>query len=529
MNKTVTVNISGFVFYIEEDAYTVLSTYLNRIKSIFQSDEGGDEIVNDVEARIAELFHERLENKKEVVTMSDVEEVISVMGRPEDYVEDDVLYNTTNSQQHKQHYTGGERRKIYRDTDDKVLGGVCSGLAYYFNTEVLIIRVVFVLLAVLGLSGALIYLILWIIIPKAETTAEKLRMQGESINVENIKKKVSDFSNSANISEPEGKMRSFVDRAIDLIGSIFGIIIKVLTKIIGLFFGLLAIGMMVGLVALLVSPDSLLNILDNSFTLNEIKEMVFHGNINFYFSVVGISLMIVTLVIGLIYGAIRLLTGSRYMAKGLVTSLIILFFIGAFTGTTGIIKTVHDYHEEGETEQFIELENKDSRKLHVQLLHDDVFHSNLNIDEDYQNYWEVLKLTEDELYNGQDIFLETKESKSENFRIKIIKESQGPHSLEAINFAENISYRSHMKGDTLLLAPYFKIPREDGLRIQKVKIQIYVPEDKYVTLDRNTSRIELWGIKSGKSYKYQDGYRNDFEPELEHIKEEPDSLKNYKL
>ncbi|MEJ6797203.1 MAG: PspC domain-containing protein [Flavobacteriales bacterium] len=189
MNKTVTVNISGFVFYIEENAYAVLATYLSRIKAIFQSDEGGDEILNDVEARIAELFHEKLADKKEVVTIKDVEQVIQVMGKPEDYTDDTSFENANHSSgagASSNHYTN-EKRKIYRDSDDKVLGGVCSGFGHYFDIDPIILRIAVVLLVVFGGFGLPLYIILWIVIPKAETTSEKLRMHGEKINVESIK------------------------------------------------------------------------------------------------------------------------------------------------------------------------------------------------------------------------------------------------------------------------------------------------------------------------------------------------------
>ncbi len=191
MNKTVTVNISGFVFYIEEEAYTILSTYLNRIKSIFQSDEGADEIVNDVEARIAELFRDKLSDNKEVVTVTDVEEVIQVMGKPEDFQDESGFEQERTSSSNESAYTSfnNERRKIYRDPDDKVLGGVCSGFGHYLGIDPIILRIVLILLFFFAGTGFLLYLILWIVIPKAETTAEKLRMHGEKINVENIKKK----------------------------------------------------------------------------------------------------------------------------------------------------------------------------------------------------------------------------------------------------------------------------------------------------------------------------------------------------
>lgn len=530
MNKTVTVNISGFVFYIEENAYAVLATYLNRIKAIFQSDEGGDEILNDVEARIAELFHEKLADKKEVITIKDVEQVIQVMGKPEDYTDEPSFENAHHSSGASSNNYTNEKRKIYRDPDDKVLGGVCSGLGHYFGIDPIILRIASILLVVFAGFGIPLYIILWIVIPKAMTTSEKLRMHGEKINVENIKKKVTDFSNSASMTNTNRRVTSFIDRLLELLGTVFGALGRIILKLIGVFFGVLAIGLLIGLVAALLSPDSELNINDNSFSLAEIREMIFHGNANFFLSIIGVTLLILTPIIGLIYGAIRILSGNKYAARGLGTSLIILFIIGVFTASTGIIRTVHGYHEDGTSEEIMS-SGSDTENLHVMLLPDDEFHSNLNLDGQHTPYWELMKLTENQFINGQGVSFEIGDSKSDDFKIKIIKESQGGKSLEAINFAENISFYSELRGDTLRLSPYIRIPREDGYRSQRVEIVVYVPEGKRVTLDKNTSRIRLNNVKKGKSYIFEDGYKLHYNENYvpKSIEIESDSLKNYKL
>jgi len=185
MNKTVTVNISGFVFYIEEEAFNVLSTYLNRIKAIFQSEESSDEIIDDVEARIGELFKERLEgNSREVVNMKDVDEVIQVMGKPEDYVEEGSLSNSSQRQYSSDNYekSSSGSKKLYRDTEDKVLGGVCAGLGHYFGLDAVLIRVLLIISVFAFGFGGGIYIILWIIIPKAESTSDFFRIS-ETIRI----------------------------------------------------------------------------------------------------------------------------------------------------------------------------------------------------------------------------------------------------------------------------------------------------------------------------------------------------------
>ncbi len=330
------------------------------------------------------------------------------------------------------------------------------------------------------------------------------------------------------MSDTSKRVQSFVDKALEVLGSIFSGLGKILSKGLGIFFGILALGLLVGLVASVVSPESAVNVFDNTFSLAEIRELIFHGNTNFYLSVIGGLLLTIVPIIGLIYAAIRILAGGKVVARGLGTTLFILFILGAVATTTGVIRTVHGYHEEGEAEKLISIPTTED-ELHVMILPDDEFHSSLNIDNDYLNYWEVMKLTEGELINGREIEFETRESKSDDFKLKIRKESQGGSSLQAIHFSEHIEYDYSIEGDTLYLAPYFKIPREDGFRAQRVELMLYVPDMNKISLDHNTSRIELRGMDRDKTYIYEDGYRLDYEKDYLIKKQEADSLKKPKL
>ena len=178
MRKTVTVNIAGMVFYIDDDAYAVLSDYLSSVRSEFRSMEGGDEIYEDIESRIAELFNEKLKNNRQVISLRDVEEVIGTLGQPGDFSE------TVSGSYPTGSYSRNKR--LYRDPDNRMIAGVCSGLAAYWRVDPSIVRLIFVILAIFGMFGILIYLVLWIILPEAHTVAQKLEMRGEPVNLSNI-------------------------------------------------------------------------------------------------------------------------------------------------------------------------------------------------------------------------------------------------------------------------------------------------------------------------------------------------------
>ena len=174
MKKTINTNLAGFVFYIDEDAYEELQKYLKNIKTYLGNTEGREEIIHDIESRIAELFSEK---QKQVITLIEVSEVIEVMGQPEDYMSEDEIEEKTS-------YKSSNKR-LYRDPDSTVLGGVCSGIGHYLSIDAIWIRLIFLAMVWSGVS-ILFYFILWAIIPKAETTAQKLEMKGKAATFSNI-------------------------------------------------------------------------------------------------------------------------------------------------------------------------------------------------------------------------------------------------------------------------------------------------------------------------------------------------------
>jgi len=179
MKKTYTINISGSVFHIEDDAYTELNQYLTRLKQHFGNNEEGQEIYSDIEARIAENFNNRKTAEEEVITLKWVHEVIETMGIPEEIEAEE---------ENGQSFSRKNKKRLYRDPDHKVIGGVCGGLAAYFNMDPVIMRLIFVFLFLVNGLGLLIYIILWIAVPEAKNTAQRLEMRGEAVTVDNIEK-----------------------------------------------------------------------------------------------------------------------------------------------------------------------------------------------------------------------------------------------------------------------------------------------------------------------------------------------------
>jgi phage shock protein PspC (stress-responsive transcriptional regulator) len=187
MNKIFNINLGGYPFTIDDDAYKHLSHYLETIHNHFRSSEGYEEITSDIENRMAELFLEEV-GEKPIVTLKNVKAAITIMGTPEEFGAESLEEESVpKSGGRKSDYKTGKR--LFRNPDDEVVGGVCSGIAAYFGIQDPIwIRLLWIVLTLSGGFGIPVYIILWVIVPKAESASDRLQMRGESINVSNIGK-----------------------------------------------------------------------------------------------------------------------------------------------------------------------------------------------------------------------------------------------------------------------------------------------------------------------------------------------------
>lgn len=183
MKITVSINLGGYSFNIDEDAYSELKRYLKNLGIHFAGEESSSEILADIETRMAELLRAKLTGYKQVINIADVNEVITIMGNPEDIADEE-------GPSRKEKFSTPGAHRMYRDPDHRIIGGVCSGMGAYWDIEPWIIRAIFLILIMAGGLGILIYLILYIVLPEAKTTAQKIEMKGEPVNIHNIKESV---------------------------------------------------------------------------------------------------------------------------------------------------------------------------------------------------------------------------------------------------------------------------------------------------------------------------------------------------
>jgi len=194
MNKILNFNVGNQVFAIEENAYKSLDNYLNTLKTYFKYDQDSSEIISDLESRIAEIFTSSTSKKKPFVSQLDVEEVMVKLGKTEDF---DPVQKAVGGETISQTAVAKSRKmlqkKLMRDPNDRIIGGVCAGLAHYFGVTPIIMRLAVLALFLTAGVGLLIYLILWMIMPLAKTSTDFMLMKGLTIDdasvIGNIKAK----------------------------------------------------------------------------------------------------------------------------------------------------------------------------------------------------------------------------------------------------------------------------------------------------------------------------------------------------
>ncbi|MDR1585735.1 MAG: DUF2807 domain-containing protein [Prevotellaceae bacterium] len=263
MKKTITVNLNNIVFTIDDDAYDLLKNYLNDITAHFASDPERDEIMNDIEARIAELFGERLSKSKHVINIADVQEIMGILGNPSQFVDGDSenapADDGGNGEQSKK--KDKRSRRFYRDPENAILGGVGGGLAAYLNLDVTVVRVILALMFfIFTLFGggwlliAVTYILLWIIAPQARSASQRLEMQGEEVTVENIKSEFNNFKNYIESDNFKQSTKSIGDRIVKIAATVLKIFGGFLAAVLSFAGFIVVASLFVALVLLIFNP-----------------------------------------------------------------------------------------------------------------------------------------------------------------------------------------------------------------------------------------------------------------------------------
>lgn len=338
MKKTLTVNLGGTVYHIDEDAYRLLDNYLCNLRLHFRQQQGAEEIVNDMETRISELFTEKITAGSQVITIACVEEVIARMGKPEDFegVGEEEAGGRRSHSAAGSSGSGTFRRRLYRNPEEKMLGGVISGIAAYLGWDVTLLRLLALIVLVCG-YGALIpvYIVCWVIIPEAFTAAEKLNMRGEDVTVENIGKTVTDgferMAHGVNDYMHSEKSRSFLQKAGDLLVQLAGFILKACLIVFAIICSPVVFVLIIIFVALVIAAIGLA-IGGGAFLYNLLPSVDWapmasvSPMMTVAGSMAGIALLGIPL-LSVVYAVFRQMFNWSPMAAGVKWTLLILWFL----------------------------------------------------------------------------------------------------------------------------------------------------------------------------------------------------------
>ncbi|SOE20930.1 Phage shock protein PspC (stress-responsive transcriptional regulator) [Spirosomataceae bacterium TFI 002] len=565
MKKTVQINIAGILFNIEEDAYSKLSTYLKSIQHYFSAFESSDEIVADIESRIAEKFLGKGDAEKLIVKLSDVDAVITRMGSVEDFeaLEEEVDFRedaqpkeekkeefaAAASQDPKSkrlfrdtkrkalggvlaglaHYfqfdvtwirvifillfigitpiteTGASGflliayiicwiafppndqlednskiKKFYRNPDKKVLVGVASGLSAYFNVDVALIRILFVVFSGIGI-GVIAYLALWIGAPYADSLTRKMEMKGEPVTLENIENSIRKSQGITNEKEENTitKILLFPFRVISMIFGALGNLLRhlgpVARVVAGLFLAFIGIAM---LFASLGVTTAFFGITSNAHLFDLPR------NVGMLFGEVpkagGIFLFLATLFPGLAatLGGFSLISNQRVGTRNFWLTALALWVIGIFGLAMYGGTYAMNFNKRDVVTEEITL-NTTSNKLFFEVNGDNFYNDDFDFDID----------------------LDFEESTNGNIEIVKRLEARGSSTKQARENAENIIYNIVQKGDTIVFDSDLSLKNDQPFRNQQVRLLVRIPKGTQFGLSENfVSR--LFGQQRSMMYKY---------------------------
>lgn len=499
MNKTVNINLAGIFFHIDEDAYAILQHYLDAIKRSFENTPGKDEIMADIEARIAELFSEKIKDERQVIGTKEIEEVMTIMGKPEDYLVDEEIFEDEEAV----HTATKTSKQLFRDTENGYIGGVSKGLEYYMGLDAIWIRLLWILLT-LGSSGAfiLIYIALWIFVPEAKTTADKLAMRGEPVTISNIERKIKEGFDGVSGKmkdidyEKYGyKARQGAGSAATAIGSAISVLLNIFVKFIGilliliagstliaLFIGLFTLGTFGVIDAPWTTYFEMTTVAENSLWILSLLSFFAMGIPFFFLFILGLKILMKKVKsIG---------TTAKFVLLGIwIISVLGLIFFGIKQAT----QQAFDGHIE--VTETIPIIPGDTLFLKTNSGSGFAFNNDFHIRFDEN---------EEKMIYSSDIELRVEATKDSVAEVKIIKSAEGFSFEEAREHAKNIHYNYNFGNNILTLDEYLTTGLENKFREQEVIIILSLPEG--TTLYAEDEIFSLYSynsiLKRGEEEKY---------------------------
>jgi phage shock protein PspC (stress-responsive transcriptional regulator) len=517
MKKTVSINLNGQVFVIDEDAFDELQSYLDAIASQFANSEESKEIIADIEARIAELFTEYISASKQSITISDVLKVVEIMGKPNDFSDDSQEQkNTTDQNQTYSSTDSRSKKRLFRDPDNRVIGGVAAGIAAWADIDPVIVRVLFVVS--FFIFGPLLYFILWIIIPLARTPSQRLEMRGEDVNLQNIERiikeefqQVKDSLNNLKKKENRKRIKHEFSESFSGIARIFIGLGKIITGFLiaaFMFVFMIFIGVMTHII-----PFNFIAMHCNSAAPFSSIFQVFMSQSSSVLLFWGILLFVGTILLSIIVNLVKVITGN-YKRWWFLNS--IFTFITLLGLALIIISVVREAKHFNVSTQTITRNNIDLQKndtLNIEI--SDSSFKNIANEESIWNYNDngdfSFKISSTKchfikgdltIYSNPKIYFE--QSKTDSAYLMITRTANGESHDEAVVNCNTINYPLNIKEATIYVSPYFTVIKSQW-RLQNVVVVVFLPNGTSIKLGKDLSKLtkdlnedQVYTMKNGK-------------------------------
>ncbi|NAS32873.1 PspC domain-containing protein [Flavobacteriaceae bacterium R38] len=482
MNKTININLAGTFFHIDEDAYQKLQRYLDAIKRSFSNTQGSEEIISDIEARIGELFTEKMENDRQVISVKEIDEVIKIMGQPEDYLVDEEIFEDEPRKK-----TQRKSKQLYRDIDNKYVGGVSAGLGHYLGIDAIWLRLLFVLFTVFSGFGLVAYILFWILVPEASSTSQKIEMRGEPVNISNIEKKVKEgFENvtekvkSVDYEKAGEKVKSSSKTFFDTLGDIILFFFKVIAKFIGIIFIITGASVLISLFIGLFSVGvaDIIHIPGADFVeiFNASGTPIWLASLITFFAV-GIPFFF------LFYLGLKILvTNLKSIGNIAKFSLLGLWFLSIAGLIILAVREASEHAYSGSVTNKEELYIATSDTIRIKMNEGDAHYDNFYNDSRFDI---ILDENDREKIFTEDVVFNIEQSEDSTASISIRKEADGRTYKDARSRAEKIDYSYSAEGNTIILDEFLTTDIKNKFRDQEVVITIYIPSGTVLSFDRS--------------------------------------------
>ena len=493
MNKILNINLGGYALTIDDDAHQYLESYLDSIRRRFSESDGRDEIVGDIEARLGELISQGM-GARSIVMLPDAEAAVAVMGKPEDFGGED---NSSSSSASGNFGSSGKKsgktalhagKRLFRDEEDAVVAGVCSGLSAYFGIQDPVwMRLIFVFLAFASFGFWMpAYVLIWILVAPAKSAADRLAMRGEAVNMDNIAreveegfdrlgKKVNEFGTSAAKKGGSGAQNA-MSTGVTAIGQAFGLVLRFIAKFAALIAILIGIALFLGLgagwigsiIALLIGAPYV------EYFSPFSSGWTWFGIINLFF-LLGIP----AIALVLFFSRILFKTRTPTWVNGTLTALFTLSVIAAFSMLPFGIK---EYSQSGSVTKVIDMSALQSDTLQVEAV-PDLLGGRYHNQNDFNFEEDGLRIDDNGLEMRCPLEIRVIPSRDGQYHVTQIIKSQGASSIRAQENADRVGYAATFSGNKLRIPTAYNVAKGEKWRGQRVRINIEVPTGKGITFD----------------------------------------------